>query len=333
MKVTALLVIAGLILSGVAASASAEVSEVSIAKEPGLGYLPYMIMEHGHLIEKHAKLMGLGNLKVNWRDFSGGHAMQDALIAGKVDFASSGVPNFITLWAKTHGAIKSAGALDTMPVYLNTRNPRIHSVKDFTEKDKIAVPTVKSSTQAIFLQMAAAKTFGPKQAFRLDRLTVSMSHPEGTTALLSGASDIDSHFTVPPYQEIELKDRRIHRVLNSYDILGGPVTLNITCSPAKFVQANPKTYQAFVAALEEAESFIRIHKSEAADIYLQMTGDKRMTHADLMKIFNDPQFQFSTTPLHVMELVNFMYGIGTIKARPASWKDMFFSNMANRRGS
>lgn len=333
MKMKTLLVIAGLAIASTAQNAVAEVHEVTIAKEYGIGYLPYMIMEHEHMIEKQAKARGLGDIKVNWKTFGGSNVMQSALIAGKVDFASSGSPHFIILWAKTHGAIKSAGALDALPLFLNTRNPKIHSIRDFTEKDRIALPTVKSSSQAIFLQMAAARTWGPKNAFKLDNLTVSLSHPEGTTALLSGISEIDSHFTSPPFQEVELKDPRIHKVTDSYAIVGGPITFNVTCVPVKFTQENPKTYAAYVAALEEAQAFINQHHDKAADIYLAMSGDKRLTRADLLKLFNNRNYQFSTTPLNFMKYVNFLYSIGTIKTKPASWKDMFFPNMHNRHGS
>ena len=39
---------------------------------------------------------------------------------------------------------------------LNTANPDIKSIKDFTERDRIAVPSIKVSVQAVLLQMAAA---------------------------------------------------------------------------------------------------------------------------------------------------------------------------------
>jgi len=50
--------------------------------------------------------------------------------------------------------------LQLLPTALNTRDPNIKSLADYTEKDKIAVPAVKVSNQAIFLQMAAAKLYG-----------------------------------------------------------------------------------------------------------------------------------------------------------------------------
>src|SRR5438552_19124273 len=93
--------------------------------------------------------------------------MQGAMIAGRLDFASSGVPWFLTMWDKLNGQVKSPGALDSMPIYLNTRNPNVKTIRDFTEKDKIALPAVKSSIQAITLQMAATEMFGSENVTNL----------------------------------------------------------------------------------------------------------------------------------------------------------------------
>src|SRR5262249_59348360 len=100
---------------------------------------------------------------------------------------SGGVGPFVTLWARTRGNldVKAVAAINSMPLYLNTRNPSVKTIKDFTDRDKIALPAVKISIQAITLQMAAEKTFGDGQQSRLDPLTVTLSHPDAQTALLS----------------------------------------------------------------------------------------------------------------------------------------------------
>jgi NitT/TauT family transport system substrate-binding protein len=68
-----------------------------------------------------------------------------------------------------HSAAMRAGiALNSMPLYLNTINPNVKSIRDFSDKDRIALPAVKISIQAITLQMAAEKTFGPGQHGKLD---------------------------------------------------------------------------------------------------------------------------------------------------------------------
>lgn len=106
-------------------------------------------------------------------------------------------------------------------MYLTTRNPNVKSLRDFTDKDRIAVPSVKVSVQAVTPQMAAEKEFGPGNYSKLDSLTVSLGAPEAQAALLSGKSEITAHLSSPPFQYQQLKHPGIHKVLDSYDVLGG----------------------------------------------------------------------------------------------------------------
>ena len=56
---------------------------------------------------------------------------------------------------------------------------------ELVARAKIAIPSVKISTQAIMLQIAAAKAFGDANYAKLDPLTISLSHPGETNASLS----------------------------------------------------------------------------------------------------------------------------------------------------
>ncbi len=222
-------------------TARGEMSEINVAQQYGIGYLPLMIMEEQKLIEKHAKAAGI-DVKVGWAKFAGGNVMNDALLSGSLQFASGGVGPFVTLWSRTKGNldVKAVSAINSMPLYLNTRNPSVKSIKDFTEKDRIALPAVKVSIQAVTLQMAAEKAFGEGQQGKLDSLTVSMSHPDAQTALLSGQSEITAHFGSPPFQYQQLQKPGIHTVLNSYEVLGGPATFNVVWTTSKFRSENPE---------------------------------------------------------------------------------------------
>ncbi len=315
------------------AGARAEMSEIKVAQQYGIGYLPLMIMEEQKLIEKHAKAAGI-DVKVGWAKFAGGNVMNDALLSNSLQFASGGVGPLVTLWSRTRGNldVKAVGAINSMPLYLNTRNPAVKTLRDFTEKDKIALPAVKVSIQAITLQMAAEKTFGEGQQNKLDPLTVSMSHPDAQTALLSGASEVDAHFSSPPFQYQQLEKPGIHTVLNSYDVLGGPGTFNLVWTTAKFRNENPKLYDAFAKALDEATDIINRDKRAAAQTYLRLSKDKD-TVDDIAKMLNDPNIVFTTTPQNVMKYVNFMLKIGAIKTKPDSWKDLFFPNVHGLQGS
>ena len=314
-------------------AARGEMSEINVAQQYGIGYLPLMIMEEQKLIEKHAKAAGV-DVKVGWAKFAGGNVMNDALLSGSLQFASGGVGPLITIWAKTKGNldVKGVATLDSMPLYLTTRKPNVKTIKDFTEKDRIALPAVKVSVQAVTLQMAAEKAFGDGQQGKLDPLTVTMSHPDGQTALLSGQSEITAHFTSPPFQYQELKKPGIHMVLNSNDVLGGPTTFNVVWTTSKFRNGNPKLYDAFVKALDEAMTFINNDKKAAAEAYLRISKDKDSV-ADILAMLNDPQIVFTTAPLNIMRYANFMAKIGMIKVKPDSWKDLFFPNVHGLAGS
>ena len=313
--------------------ARAEMSEIKLAQQYGISYLPLMLMEEQKLVEQHAKAAGI-DVQVSWAKFAGGNVMNDALLSGSLQFASGGVGPFVTLWSRTKGNldVKAVSAINSMPLLLNTSNPAVRSIKDFTAKDRIALPAVKVSIQAVTLQMAAEQAFGEGQQNKLDSLTVTLSHPDAMTALLSGKSEITAHFGSPPFQEQEVSKAGVHTVLNSYEVLGGPATFNVVWTTSKFRSENPKLYQAFVAALDEATAQINRDKRAAAEAYLRISKD-RDSLDNILRMLNDPQIVYTTTPQNVMKYVAFMAKTGAIKVKPDDWKDLFFPNAHGLPGS
>jgi NitT/TauT family transport system substrate-binding protein len=328
----AILLIAMVLAAG-APPAWAEMTEIKVAKQYGIGYLTLMLMEDQKLIEKYAKAEGL-DVTVTWATFAGGNVMNDALLSNSLQFASGGVGPLVTLWAKTRGNldVKAVAALNSMPLYLVSRNPGVKSVKDLTDKDRIGLPAVKISVQALALQMAAEQAFGPGQYSRLDSLTVTMSHPDAMQALLSGRSEVDAHFGSPPFQYQELAKPGMHLVLNNYDVMGGAVTFNMVWTTSRFRSENPKLYDAFVKALDDATAQINRDKRAAAEAYLRISKDKDSV-AGIMAMLNDPQIVYTTTPQNVMKYVDFMLKTGAIKTQPDSWRDLFFPNVHGLPGS
>ncbi len=328
------LLTAGLTLVLGAGGALAEVKEVRVAQQFGIGYLPLQMMREKGLIEKHAKQLGLGSIKVSWSRFGGGRAMNDALLSGNLDFASGGVGPLLIIWDKTQGNlnIKGVSCLNLMPLYLNTSNPKVKTIKDFSAKDRIALPAVKVSIQARTLQMAAAQAFGKDKYDALDKWTVSMKHPDGVAALLSGRSEIDAHLTSPPFQYQELRDPKVHKVLSSYDVLGGPSTFNCVWARTTFRKDNPKTYKAFLGALKEAMDLINADKDAASQVYIKQTKSK-LDLGFITKIVKDPEIAFTMTPKNTMKYADFMSSVGALKHKPASWKDYFFPDIHDLPGS
>lgn len=315
-------------------SVMAEVKQVRLAKQFGLSYLPLIAMEHYKLVEKHAKAAGLGDIETTWASFGGGAAMNDALLSGNVDFASGGVGPLIKIWEKTldNFKVKGIGAINAMPLYLNTSNTAVKTIKDFTDKDRIALPAVKVSIQAVVLQMAAAKVFGMDNCQKLDHLTVSMKHPDGMAALLTGRSEITAHLTSPPYQFQELDDPKIHRVFSSFEVLDGPHTFNNVWATTKFRAENPKTYAAVMKALQEAIDIINKDKKAAAKLYVEAAKSKLPVDS-IYKMITDPSVQFTIVPLNTMKFADFMLKTGAIKTMPKDWKEMFFPEIHKTPGS
>jgi NitT/TauT family transport system substrate-binding protein len=314
-------------------AARAEVDTVRIAKQFGISYLPLTLMEEEKLFEQQAKKQGL-DVKVEWLRFSAGAGMNDALLSGNLDLASGGVPSLLLIWGKTQSSLKVKGvaALNAMPIYLVTTNPDIKTIRDFTEKDKIALPATKISIQAITLQMAAEKAFGKGQQEKLDIFTVSMGHPDAMVAMLGGKAEINSHFGSAPFQEQELADPRVHKVLDSYDVLGGRHTFNVIWASSKFASGNPKIMKAFLDALEESMTRIKSDPAKAAAIWIKAENSK-LAPADAEKIIRDPQNEWTTTPKKILTYLDYMNRAGLVATKTGDWKDIFFSGIHGVPGS
>jgi NitT/TauT family transport system substrate-binding protein len=217
-------------------------------------------------------------------------------------------------------------------VYLNTRNPNVKTIADFTDKDRIALTSIKVSIQAIYLQIAAEKAFGVGKHTQLDHLTVGIPHPEAMAAILGGSSEISAHFVGEPFHTNEIKGG-LRTVLNSYDVMGGPSTVIAFCSTEKFRTDNPKVFAIVLAAYDEAITLINADLRRTAKMYLEMTRDKKTSEDDLVASISAPEFKFSKTPKTVGTLVDFMHRVGSIKNKPASWKDLFFAEAHDLPGN
>ena len=309
-------------LPGSAPAASQEATTIRVAKQPGLGYLGLIVMRERKLIEKYAP-----GVTVQWNELTSGPAIRDAIVAGQLDVGSGGVGPFIQAWDK---GVKwrAAAALNDMPLYLNTNRPEVSSLKDFKPDDKIALPA-PLSIQHITLQMAAEKELGNPKA--LDGNIVAMAHPDGTQALLARA-DIAGHFTSPPFQYNQLKESGIKRVLNSYDVLGGPHTFNLVFMTEDFKSKNPKLYKAFVDALNEAMEITNKSSEDAARLFVE-AEKVRNTPEEILEQMKAEGVRFTTVPNGLMKYAEFMKRTGVTEKQPSSWKELVFDNIQGEAGS
>ena len=334
-RLPAVAMLAGVTLTVFAATAAAQVPEIRFARQFSMGYLQFNVMEKHHLLEKHAKAAGIPEVKVVWATFNSPAAMNDALLSGSVDIVSGGVPGLLTIWARTQGtanAVKGMTAFSSQPILLNTRSPNIRSIIDFTDKDKIALPAVKVSVQAMMLQMAAAKQWGQANFAKLDPLTVGMSPPDATIALLSDASEITSVFSVPPFQYQQLEKPGVHTVLNSTEVFGGPHTFTVAWTSTQFHDRNPALYKALVGAFQEATEMLNTDVRPAAQYWIEDVKSK-LTVDKVAEIASGKEVKWTMAPESTMKYAEFMHAVGSIKIKPGSWKDLFFPEVHGLPGS
>jgi NitT/TauT family transport system substrate-binding protein len=322
--------IQSLLVAALTASASLAAQaegQIRIAQQFGVVYLLLNVAQEQKLIEKYGKAAGV-DVKVEFVRLSGGSAVNDALLSGQIDIAGAGVGPLLTIWDRTKDKqnVKGVASLGNFPYYLVTNNPAVKTIADFTDKDRIALPAVGVSVQSRVLQLASAQRWGQDQFNRLDKLQVAVPHPDATAAIIKGGTEITGHFGNPPFQNQSLAANPNARiVLNSYDVLGGPSSATVLYATEKFRSENPKTYRAFVAALDEAAKYITANPEGAADIYLRV-NEGQLDRKLLISIIKNPEVQFKLTPENTFKLATFMHSVGAIKNKPASAKDYFFDD-------
>lgn len=323
-----------LALCGLTAPNALAEGKIRISEQHGIVYVLLHIARDQNLIQKHGQALGQ-DIQVEWVRLSGGPAINDALLSGSIDIAAAGIGPLLTIWDKTRGKldVRGVASLGAFPNYLISHNPKVRSIADFSAQDRIALPAVGTSVQARILQLAAAQTWGEANYRKLDDLTLTLPHPDAAAAILSNSPDVTAHFANSPFQEQELAGNpNAHIVLNSNDVLGGPSSATVLYATERFRAGNPKTYAAFLAALQEAAHIARQDPEAAAQAYLRATGastDKAL----LLSVLTQPDVRFDIAPHNTHVLAHFMYRVGAIKNEPQSWQDYFFPDAAVQGGS
>ena len=255
---------------------SVDAAEIRLAEQFSMGYLQFNVMKRDKLIEKYAGQRGLKDFKVSWQRFNGPAAMNEALLSGSTDIVAGGVPGLITLWDKTLGTSFEVRefARGARSRFCSTLAiPSIKSIKDFSDRDRIALPSIKVSVQAVVLQMAVAAAFGEENYAKLNPLTVSMSPPDSTIALLTGSGNITTVFSVPPFQFQQLaQSQHPHRVVL---IRGaGAAHLYRGLDLGAVSQGQSRTLRRVRGRHEEATATVSANPRQTAQTWIDDTNSK-----------------------------------------------------------
>lgn len=287
---------------------------INIAEQYGLAYAPLQIAKELKLIEKN-----LPGVTVNWKQLGNTASIREAMLANEIDAGFMAIPPFLIGWDKGMDW-KIACGLSSSPVALVTNKKEIKSIKDFGIKDRIALPQ-PGSVQHILLSMACERELGDPQ--KLDNLLVTMAHPDGMNALLSG-QDITAHFTTPPYLLKELETPGMHEILNGKQALGKDFTFIVGVTTKKFHDNNSKEYEVLIKAIAEAMKFMESNREEALEI---LSKQYEMSIEEVARNLEMEGTEYSTSIKGVDTFAGFMERIGYISKIPQNAEEIVWDDM------
>ena len=307
---------------------------VRFVQQRGLLYIPIDVMVSGGVLQQEASKLGLGKIEATATALSGPGPVLDALISGAADYGTAALPSLLTLWEKTRGSaneVKAVGTVSNGAMTLYTINPNVKSLADFGEQDRIAVPTVRLSFNAIMLQMAAEQLWNDPH--RLDHLTVALGHPDAVTALSAGygKATITAHIGVQPFTDRGLKLPGAHIITDSRKVFGGPLTQITLLATKQTKEKNPSLFQAVANALEEAIKVANADKRAAAALWKDVQKAPESID-DLVAQLNDPGFEFTSRPQRISHFTAFLNRLGTLKTKVEDWKQLFWETAHHQQG-
>lgn len=266
---------------------------IRIAEQFGLAYAPLQIMKEKKILREINP-----TAKVSWLKLGNTASMREAVLAGDLDIGFMGIPPFLI--ARDKGMPwKIATGLSSSPLGLVVPAGKYSSLRDFGEKDKIALPQ-PGSIQHILLAMACEREEGDPAL--LDSHLLSLKHPDGMNALLSGA--VEGHFTSPPYLFMESDLEEFEILLTGERAMGGPFTFIIGAATEDFYREKPVLYRDFREALRRSINFISENKSETLEILSEAYS---MEKGELEDLLYRPEMIFGTSVHGLEEFISFMY--------------------------
>ena len=318
---------------GRTARAADDAAEIRIAFGNGIAYLPFYVGQRLGLFEAALKAAGFPAVKMVWPHLAGTSALNDAMLSGSIDFYVAGTPGGLIVWDRTKGranAVLGAAGVTTLPLSLVTVTDRLRSLADFTERDRIAMPSL-AGTPATVIRMACEQAFGAGQHGRLDKNMVALAHPDAMTALLN-RSEITAYLGSPPFTNLVLRNKQARVLLHSPDVFGGPASFVLLSTRKAFAERNPRLVAAVVAGLQQADAAIAADPAAAGSVYLQAEPSRAFTPELIAEILRDPATEFSTRPRAVMKTAEFMFRIGEIRTMPKGWTEVFVAGSEGLAG-
>src|SRR5258706_7824453 len=303
------------LLIALAAPGAGGAAEIKIAQLYGLPYLPMHVVVERQLIAARARAAGL-DVTVTPVQLSGGPTANDLLLSGQIDVARGGATVLMPLGERTGGSrnpVRGIMAFVDTPVFYVTVDPRLRSLADMTDDDRVASTGVRVVVQSVVMQMFAARTLGWERRFAFDARTVVMSQPDSVIALLSGKHEVKTHAAIEPFATIELADPRARVIHASTAELGGAHVAVVLFTGERWKTEHAAEFAVLAAAFREAIEFINAAPRAAAEIYVKREASPLTVDQVAALIGQRARLHFTPVPNKTLRIAQFMPKAGTPK--------------------
>ncbi|MFW5695856.1 MAG: ABC transporter substrate-binding protein [Alkalispirochaeta sp.] len=291
-------------------------SQLRIAEQHGLAYLPLGIMQVTGILDEELARVSAG--EAEWIRTGNATMIREAMLSERLDIGFMGIPPFLIGVDRDTGWQLITG-LSEAPLGLVTTRRNYESLSDISPQDRIALPQ-PGSIQHILLAMAAERAFDEPQRF--DDQLVSMGHPEGLTALLAGR-DVTAQFTSPPYLFQALDHQDATLLLDGKEAFGGRFTFIVGVTAPGWAQKteNSEAREAFLRALDRGIDAARSlqetvrHDPEASpELLRELSSFYDITEARLREQLAYPGMVYTREIVGVERFVERMDRYGYIDA-------------------
>jgi NitT/TauT family transport system substrate-binding protein len=315
---TAATVVVGTANAGPRSKTIAAPTHLTIAYQPGIGYAPLIMIRQQKLIEK--KFPGT---TVDWKILASNAPIQDGLISGQIDLGAVGVPTLLLGWAKGINW-KYLAPLSEADLWLMVKDPSITKLSDLVGK-KIAMPS-PTSIQAIVLRKAASVQLGSAKA--LDSSIVSLEHPDGVQALLTG--QVAAHLTSPPF-EFQERNQGARILLHSSQYFGAHTFVGLI-GQQKFYDQYPDFSGWLYSTIKQQDDVLNTNPKLAGQL-LSADSEGTPSAAQFTKWLTAKAVKYQTKPRGLMRFANFMSHNGLLSKMPPSVNDLVFPPVYPTKGS
>lgn len=193
-----------------------KVQKLNLAYQVGFHYGPSIIMDYLNLIEENSG----GRFQGSFFKISGGATINEAIVAGSIDFAQMGTAPAIIGVDQGIGT-KILASFGSKEHELWTWRTDIQSIADFQEGDLVNVVQVNSIEQVglikAYIDLGRTKD-------EADAISVFFSHSDAFPMMEQDEPPIDAHFTGVPYTLLYAENpERYHKVASDTSIWGLPL--------------------------------------------------------------------------------------------------------------